>query len=149
MASSPITSWQIEGKKVEAVTDFILLGSKITVDGDCSQEIKRLAPWKKSYDKSRQYIKKQRHHFVDKSPYSQRYGFSSSHVWIWELDHKEGWVLKNWCFGIVVLMQGLMLKLKLQYFGRLMWRANSLKDPDVGKDWRQKEKRVTEDDIVR
>jgi len=82
VASGPITSWQIEGKKVEAVTDFILLGSKITVDGDCSQEIKRLAPWKKSYDKSRQYIKKQRHHFVDKSPYSQRYGFSSSHVWI-------------------------------------------------------------------
>ena len=75
MASSPITSWQIEGKKVEAVTDFILLGSKITVDGDCSQEIKRLAPWKKSYDKSRQYIKKQRHHFADKGLFSQSYGF--------------------------------------------------------------------------
>ena len=82
MASGPITPWQIDGETMETVTDFILLGSKITVDGDCSQEIKRLAPWKKSYDKSRQYIKKQRHHFVDKSPYSQRYGFSSSHVWI-------------------------------------------------------------------
>ena len=82
MASGPITSWQIEGKKVEAVTDFILLGSKITVDGDFSQKIKRLAPWKKSYDKSRQCSKKQRHHFVDKSPYSRRYGFSSSHVWM-------------------------------------------------------------------
>ena len=82
VASGPITSWQIEGKKVEAVTDFILLGSKITAHGDCSQEIKRLAPWKKSYDKSRQCIKKQRHHFVEKSPYSQRYGFSSSHVWM-------------------------------------------------------------------
>ena len=80
MASSPITSWQIEGKKVEAVTDFILLGSKITVDGDFSQKIKRLAPWKKSYDKSRQCSKKQRHHFVDKSPSSQSYGFFSSRV---------------------------------------------------------------------
>ena len=68
VASGPITSWQIEGKKVEAVTDFILLGSKITAHGDCSQEIKRLAPWKKSYDKSRQNIKKQRHYFADKCP---------------------------------------------------------------------------------
>ena len=70
MTSGPITSWQIEGKKVEAVTDFILLGSKITAHGDCSQEIKRLAPWKKSYDKSRQCIKKQRHHFAYTGPYS-------------------------------------------------------------------------------
>ena len=82
MAFSPITSWQTEGEKVEAVTDFLFLGSKITVDGDFSQKIKRLAPWKKSYDKSRQCSKKQRHHFVDKSPYSRRYGFSSSHVWM-------------------------------------------------------------------
>ena len=82
VASGPITSWQIEGKKVEAVTDFILLGSKITAHGDCSQEIKRLAPWKKSYDKSRQCIKKQRHYFSDKVSYSQSYGFSSSHVWM-------------------------------------------------------------------
>ena len=75
MASGPITSWQIEGKKVEAVTDFILLGSKITVDGDFSQKIKRLAPWKKSYDKSRQCSKKQRHHFANKGPYGQSYRF--------------------------------------------------------------------------
>ena len=80
MASGPITSWQIEGKKVEAVTDFILLGSKITVDGDFSQKIKRLAPWKKSYDQPRVHIKKQRHYFADKGPSSQCYGFSSSHV---------------------------------------------------------------------
>ena len=67
MASSAITSWQIDGGKVETVTDFIFLGSKITVDGDCSHEIKRmLAPWKKSYDKPRQHIKKQRHPFADK-----------------------------------------------------------------------------------
>ena len=62
-----------------------------------------LAPWKKSYDQPRQHIKNQRHHFANKGPYSQSYGFSSSHVWIWELDHKEGWELKNWCFQTVVL----------------------------------------------
>ena len=83
MASSPIISWQIEGRKVEAVTDFIFLGSKITVDGDCRHEIKKtLVPWKKSYDKPRQHIQKQRHHFTDKDPYNQSYGFSSSHVWM-------------------------------------------------------------------
>ena len=62
-----------------------------------------LAPWKKSYDKSRQHIKKQRHYFANKGPSSQSYGFSSNHVWMWDLDHKESWVLKNWCFWIVVL----------------------------------------------
>ena len=62
-----------------------------------------LAPWKKSCDQPRQHIEKQRHHFADKGPYSQTYGFSSSHVYIWELDHKEGWALKNWCFWTVVL----------------------------------------------
>ena len=62
-----------------------------------------LAPWKESYDKPRQCIKRQRHHFANKGPYSQSYDFSSSHVWMWELDHKEGWVPKNWCFQIVVL----------------------------------------------
>ena len=77
---SPITSWQIEGEKVEAVADFIFLGSKITVDSDCSHEIQTLAPWKKSYDKPRQCIEKQRHHFANKVPYSQSYGFSSSQV---------------------------------------------------------------------
>ena len=79
-ASSPITSWQIDGKTMETVTDFIFLGSKITIDGDCSHEIKRLAPWKKSYDQPRQHIKKQRHYFANKGPSSQSYGLSSSHV---------------------------------------------------------------------
>ena len=60
-------------------------------------------PWKESYDKPRQYIKKERYHFVNKGPYSQIYGFSSSHIWMWQLDHKEGWIPKNWCFGTVVL----------------------------------------------
>ena len=90
MASSPITSWPIDGEIMETVVDFIFLGSKITVDGDCSHEIKKkLAPWKKSYDKPRQCIKKQRHHFANKGPNRQSYGFSSSHVWMCELHHKE------------------------------------------------------------
>ena len=62
-----------------------------------------LAPWKKNYDQYRQHIKKQRHYFANKGPYNQSYGFSSSHVWMWELDYKESWVLKNWCFWPVVL----------------------------------------------
>ena len=89
MASGPITSWQIDGETVETVTDFIFLGSKITADGDCSHEIKTLAPWKKSYDQPGEHIKMQRHYLADKGPSSQSYGFSSSHVWMWELDHKE------------------------------------------------------------
>ena len=102
MASGPITSWQIEGEKVETMTDFIFLDSKITADSACSHE-KMLAPWKKSYDQPRQHIKKQRHYFTDKGPYSQSYGFSSDRVWMWELAYKESWAPKNWCFWIVVL----------------------------------------------
>ena len=82
MASSPITSWQIDGETMETVTDFIFMGSKITADNDCSHEIQMLAPEKKSYDKPRQHIKKQRHYFTNKGPSSQSYGFSSSHVWM-------------------------------------------------------------------
>ena len=83
MASSPITSWQIDVETMKTVRDFILGGSKITVDGDCSQEMKKtLAPWRKSYDQPRQRIKKQRRYFANKGPSSQRYGFSSSHVWM-------------------------------------------------------------------
>ena len=70
MASGPISSWQIDGETMEIVTDFIFLGSKITADGDCSSEMKTFALWKKSYDQSRQHIKKQRHYFVDKGPSS-------------------------------------------------------------------------------
>ena len=83
MASGPITSWQLDGEITETVRDFIFGGSKITADGECSHEVKRhLAPWKKSYDKPRHHIKKQRHYFAYKGPPSQRYGFSSSHVWM-------------------------------------------------------------------
>ena len=110
-----------------------------------------LPSWEKSYDKARQHTKKQRHYFANKGSSSQRYGFSSSHVWMWELDYKESWVLKNWCFEMwcwrrllrvswtprrsnqsilkeispEYSLEGLMLKLKLQYFGHLMQRADS------------------------
>ena len=82
MTSGPITSGEIDGETMETVRNFIFLGSKITADGDCSHKIKRLAPWKKSYDQPRQHIKKQRHYFANKSPSSQSYGFSSNHVWM-------------------------------------------------------------------
>ena len=80
MASGPITSWQIDGETRETVRDFILGSSKITADGDSSQKIKILAPWKKNSDQPRQHVKKQRHYFADKSLCSQSYGFSSSQV---------------------------------------------------------------------
>ena len=83
MASSPITSWQIDAKATETVRDFIFGGVKITADGDCSHEIKRcLLLWKKSYDQPRQHINKQRHYFANKGPSNQSYGFFSSHVWM-------------------------------------------------------------------
>ena len=134
-----------------------------------------LAPWKKSYDQPRQHIKNQRHYFADKGPSSQSYGFSSSHVWMWELDHKESWAPKNRCFWTVwcwrrllrvpwtakrsnksilkeispeYSLEGLMLKLKSQYFGHLMQSTDSLeKDLDAGKGWSQ-EKQTTENEMV-
>ena len=174
MASNPITSWQIDGENVGAVLDFIFFDSRITADSDCSHVIKRLlAPWKNSYDNNRQCFKMQRHHFANKGPYSQSYSFSSSHVWMWQLDHKEGWSPKNWCFWTVVpektlmslasrrssqsilkkvyleyFFEGQMLKLKVQYFGHLMQRADSLeKTLMLGKNGEQ-EKRATEDEMV-
>ena len=81
MASGPLTSWEIDEETVETVMDFIFWGSKITADGDCSHEIKTLAPWKRSYDQPRQHITKQRHYFADKCLSRQNNGFSSSHVW--------------------------------------------------------------------
>jgi len=94
---------QVYGETMETMRGFIFLVSKITADGDCSHEIKRLVPWKKSYDQSRQHVKNQRHYFSNKCPSSQSYGISSSHVWIWKLDYKESWALKNWCLWNAVL----------------------------------------------
>ena len=104
IASCPITSWQIDGEKMGTVIDFIFLSSKITVDGNCSQEIKRcLLLGKKAMTHLDSIFKKQRHHFIDKDPYSQEGGFSSSHTWMWDLDRKEGWALKDWYFQTAVL----------------------------------------------
>ena len=86
-----------------------------------------LAPWKKSYDKPRQLIKKQNHHLTDKGPHSQSYGFSSSHVWMWELDHKEVWAPKNWCFWTVVLEKTLESPLDFKGF--------KLVNPKVNQPW--------------
>ena len=126
-----------------------------------------LAPWKKSYDQPRQRIKKQRHYFASQGPSSQSCGFSSSHVWIWELDYKESWVPKNWCLWAVVLEKTLESPLDCMevqpvspkgnqswiFIGRIDAGAETLilwppdannwliwKDPDAGKDWEQEEK---------
>ena len=90
---------------METVTDFILLGSKTTADGDCNHEIKKrlLLGRKTMTNLDNSIIKKQRRYFANKSPSSPSYGFSSSHIWMWELDYKESWALKNWCFWTVVL----------------------------------------------
>ena len=133
------------------------------------------APWKKSYDQPRQHIEKQRHSFANKGPSSQSYCFSSSHVWMWELDHKEDWVLKNWCFWTVVLEKTLESPLdctEIQpvhsegnqswiFIGRtdaeaetpMLWPPDAKnwligKDLDAGKDRRQEEKGMTEDEMV-
>ena len=167
MASGPITSWQIDRETVETTADFILGGSKITADGDCSHEIKTVAPWKKSYDQPRQHIKKQRHYFANKGPSSQNYSFSSSHVWMLELDYIESWVPKNWWFWTVVLNKTVESPLDCKeiqpvhpkgnqswiFIGRtdaeaetpILWQPDAKnwlieKDTDAGKDWRQEEK---------
>ena len=172
-ASCPITSCQIDGEKVETVADFIFLGSKITSDDDCRHKIKILAPWEKSYDKPRQCIRKQRHHFTNKGPSSHSCVFSSSHVQIWQLHHKEGRTPKNRCFSTVVLEKTLESPLDCQeikpanpkgnqpwiFIGRtdaeapILWPSDVKsrlvgKDNDAGKDWRQKEKGAAEDEMV-
>ena len=99
-----ITSWQIDGEAMETMTDFIFLGFKIAADGDCSQEIKWcLFLGIKAMTKLDSIFKKQTHHFANKGPYTQSYGFSCSHVRMWELDYKEGWGWKKWWSQIVVL----------------------------------------------
>ena len=101
IASSPITSWEIDGETVETVSDFIFLGSKITADGDCSHEIKRNLLLGRKVMTNLDSILKSRD-IANKGPSSQGYGFSSGHVWIWELNYKKTWVPKNWCFLTVV-----------------------------------------------
>ena len=151
MALDPIISWQVDGEIMETVRDFIFLGSKITADGDCSQEIKILAPWKKSYDQPRQHIEKQRHYFANKGPSSQSYGFLvvryGCESWtINKAEHQRIDYFELWCWRRLLRvpwnarrsnqsilkeispeysLEALMLKLKLQYFGHLMRRTDS------------------------
>ena len=135
-----------------------------------------LASWKESFDQLRQHIKKQRHYFVNKGLSSQGYGFSSSHVWMWELDYKESWVLKNWCFWTVMLENTLESPLACReiqpvhpkgdqswvFIGKtdaeaetpILWPPDAKsqliwKDSDAGKYWGQEEKGTTEDEMVR
>ena len=107
MASGPVNSWQIDGETVETVTDFIFWSSKITADGDRSHEIKRRLLLRKSYDQPGQHVKKQRHYFANKGLSNESGGFSSSHVWMWELDYEESWAPRNGCFWTMVLKKTL------------------------------------------
>ena len=152
MASGPNTSWQIDGETMETVRDFIFLGSKITGDGDCSHEIKRRLLLGRKVITNLEGILKSRDITLPTMVHLVSFAFSSSHLWMWELDYKESWALKNWCFELwywrrllrvpwtvrrsnqSILreisprysLEGLMLRLKLQYFGHLMQRADSL-----------------------
>ena len=134
-----------------------------------------LTPWKESYDQPNQYIKKAEHYFANKSPSSQGYGFSSSLIWMWELDYKESWAPKNWCFWTVVLEKTLMNPLDCKqiqlvnpkddqswvFIGRsdieaetpILWPPDVKswliwKDRVAGKDWRQEKKRMTQDEMI-
>ena len=167
MATSPISSWQKDGETMETVRDFILGAPKPLQMVTAAMKLKDTFSLEESYDQPRQHVKKQRHYFASKCPSSQTYGFSSSHVWMWELDHKESWVPKNWCFWTVVLEKTLESPLDCKeikpvnpkgyqtwiFIGRtdaeaetpILWPPNVNnwligKDPDAGKDWRQEEK---------
>ena len=175
MASGPITSWWIGGEIVETVTDIIFGGSQITADGDCSHEIKRCLLLGRKAMTNLDSILKSRDIIANKGPSSQSYGFSSSHVWMWELDYKESWALKNLCFWTVVLEKTLENPLDSKeiqlvhpkgnqswiFIGKtdpeaetpILWPSDVKnwllwKDRDAGKDWRQEEKGMTKDEMV-
>ena len=174
MAYGSITLCHIDGEIMETVTDFIFLGSKITVDGDWSYEIKRcFLPGRKNHDKHRQHIKKSDINLPMKVC-SQSYGISHSHVWVWDSDHKEAWTLKNWCFRAMRLENTLESPLNSKeiklvnpkgnqpwlYIGRTNGEAEAPVVWPLGiksqlilrlwccwKDWRQ-ENGMTEDEMV-
>ena len=171
MASGPITSWQIDGETVETVADFTLGGSTITADGDCSHEINRRLLFGRKVMTNLDSILKSRG-IVNKGRSSKGYGFSSSDVWMWELDYKESWALKNWCFWIVVLEKTLESPLDFKEIQQvhpkdwvfirrtdaeasapILWLPDAKswligKAPDAGKDWGQEEKGTTEDKMA-
>ena len=164
MSSGPVTSWQIEGEKVEVLTDFLFLGSKITADGDYSHEIRRRLLWQESYDNPRQCVEKQRHYSDDKGSYSQGCSLLSGHIRFWELDRKEGKAPKNWCLWTVVGVKTpesclyskeiklvnikgnqpwiLIVRTHAEAEAPIFWSSDSNswligKVPDAGKDWGQ------------
>ena len=176
MASGPITSWQIDGESVETVADFIFEDSKITADGEWSYEMKRCLLLSRKVMTNLDSILKSRDiTFANRGPSSQGYGFSSSHVWMWELDYNESWAPKNWCLWTLVWRETLESPLDCKeiqpvhpkgdqswiFIGRtdaeaetpILWppdAKNQLigKDLDAGKDRRQEEKGTTEDEMV-
>ena len=175
MASDPITSWEIDGETVETVSDFILGGSKITADGDCSHEIKRCLLLGRKVTTNLDSLLKSRDITLPRKVRLQGYGFSSGQVWMWELNCEESWVLKNWCFWTVVLEKTLENPLDCKeiqpvypkgdqswvFIGRtdaeaetpVLWLPDGKcwligKDPDAWRDCGQEEKGMTEDDMV-
>ena len=161
-ASSPIISWQIDGENTDIVTDFIFLGSKITTSGDCHHEIKRCLLLERKAMTNLDSLLKSRDITLSTKVYSQSCVFLSSHVWMWVLGHKEAWMLKNWCFQIVVLENTLENPLDYKEiklvnpkgnqhwisFGKTVFEAPTPilqppdvkrqligKDPNAGKDW--------------
>ena len=166
MASGPITSWEIDGQTVETVSDFVFLDSKITADGDCSHEIKRRLLLGRKVMTNLDSIFKSLLYFASKGASSQGSGFSSGHVWMWELDSEESWLLKNWCFWTVVLEKTLESPMDCKeiqpvrskdqprvFFGRndakaetpVLWPPHVKrwlmgKDSDAGRDWGQEER---------
>ena len=176
MGSGPITSWQRDGETMEPMRDFILGGSKITADGDCSHEIKRcLLLGRKAMTNLFSILKGRDITLLAKVGLSQSYRFSSSHVWMWELDYKESWAPKNRCFWTVVLEKTLeslldgkeiqpvnpkgnqscilFVRTDVEAETPILWPTDAKnrfigKDPDAGKDWRQEEKGTTQDEMV-
>ena len=175
MACNFITPWQTDGGKMETLTDFLFLGSKITAEGDCSHEINRYSLLRRKAMKNLDSIFQSRDiTLLRKSLCSQSYGSSSSYIQMWELDHKEGWTPKNWCFRTVVLEKTLESPVDSKEIKPVSLKGNQLwifiegtdaetegpilwpldekswltgKDPDAGKDWGQ-EKGATEEETV-
>ena len=163
VSPSPIPSWQKMGKQWKQWQTLFWGAPKSLQMVTSAMKLKDASPWKKSYDQPRQHIKKQRYNIANKGPYSQGYGFSSGHVWMWELDHKEGWAPKNWCFWTVMLEKTLESPLDWKEIQPVHPKGNQSwmfigwtdvesetpilwppglkswltgKDPDAGKDWR-------------
>ena len=168
MTSSPITSWQTDGVKLKTVTYFIFFESKITGYGDCSHELKIYSLLGKKAKTNLDNILKSRDITLPAKVCVVN-DFSSSHVRMWELVPKEGWELKNWCFQIVMLDLGLQGEQSSQSqrkstlnirckdwcwsWAPILWPPDEKhqlirKNPDAGKDWRQKEKRAAEEEMV-